>query len=160
MVETEALKQWAVTVVLSALAGAVIQILMPKGKTERAVKIVLSLFFLCALLSPFLTGDLSFDMLDSSVKGSLPDFSEQQEKLNETVLNQTQTQTEIFICETAREYGIEEVKAEVLMDISEAGDIVIDKIKISVPVKERNRAFEYISEIEELFGVKPALDLF
>lgn len=46
------------------------------------------------------------------------------------------------------------------MDISESGNIFINEIKISVPVKERSRALEFVDEAEEKFGVKPILDLF
>lgn len=162
MVKTEALKQWAVTVIFSAVAGAVIQLLMPKGKTESAVKIILSLFFLGALLSPFLTGELDFKSADINDKLIFPktEFSNGEEKLNETILNQMQNETELFICEAARKAGIEEIKAEVCMDISESGGIFINEIKISVPVKERNRALEFADEAEKKFGVKPILDLF
>lgn len=162
MVKTEALKQWAVTVIFSAVAGAVIQLLMPKGKTESTVKIILSLFFLSALLSPFLTGNFDFKSGGINDKLIFPktEFSNREEKLSETVLNQIKTETEKSICSYARKAGIEEIKAEVRMDISESGNIFINEIKISVPVKERSRALEFVDEAEEKFGVKPILDLF
>lgn len=156
------LKQWAVTIVISAVFGAVIQILTPKGKVERAVKTTLSLFFLCALISPMLTGELSVDSknFDNLFTSPSAEISERQNNLNQTVLNQVKYQTENTISQMAYELGIEEINTEVFTDISEENGIVINKINISVPARYRNKAAELLPAVKKAFGVTPALDVF
>lgn len=50
----EALKQWAFSICCAMVACGIMQILMPKSSLERMFKLVVSVFFLCCLLSPFL----------------------------------------------------------------------------------------------------------
>lgn len=158
----ETLKQWAVTIIMTALSGAVIQILMPKGKTERMMNIVLSLFFLCAILSPFITGSSQalWDEFNNKILISDTEFSDEQESLNKTVLEETEKETENIIYKLAAQEGFSGINVEVNMDISGTNSISIDEIKISVPAAERNKAIEWISSIEKTFNVTVTLDLF
>ncbi|MDR2753732.1 MAG: hypothetical protein LBB50_05440 [Oscillospiraceae bacterium] len=48
----EFLRNWALTVALSALAGGVVWLLAPKGSVQKAVRTVVAVFLLCAFLSP------------------------------------------------------------------------------------------------------------
>lgn len=158
----EALKQWAVTIIMTALSGAVIQILMPKGKTERMVNIILSLFFLCAILSPFITGTSQslWDELNDKIFIPEAELSDKQENLNETILKETEKETENAIYKLAVQEGFSEINVNVNMDISGTNSISIDEIKISVPAAERNKAIEWISSLEKMFNVPVTLDLF
>lgn len=157
----EVLKQWAVTVIFSSIFGAAVQLLTPKGKMERAVKTTVSLFFLCALLSPFLTGkfDFAWDDFDDKKLFFKSEILSQQENLNKTVLNQMQTEAENIIYKMVRSADINEASVNVDMDISEENSIVINEIKISVPVKDRNAAVKLLPDVKETFGVMPVLDL-
>lgn len=158
----ETLKQWAVTIIMTALSGAVIQILMPKGKTERMVNIILSLFFLCAILSPFITGSTKalWDELNNKILIPEAEFSANQVSLNETVLRETEKETENAIYKLAVQEGFSEINVQVNMDISGTNSISIDEIKISVPAAERNKAIQWISSLEKMFNVTVTLDLF
>jgi len=50
----ETLREWALTVALSALAGGIVWLLAPKGSVQKAVRAVVAVFLLCAFLSPLL----------------------------------------------------------------------------------------------------------
>ena len=49
------MKQWAFGITISAIVGAVILFLSPEGATEKLVRAAVSLFLMCAILSPFLS---------------------------------------------------------------------------------------------------------
>ena len=50
----ETLRNWALTVALSALAGGIVWLLAPKGSVQKAVRTVVAVFLLGAFLSPLL----------------------------------------------------------------------------------------------------------
>jgi len=48
----EALRSWALTVAIAALAGGIVRLLSPKGSVEKALRTVVAVFLLSAFLSP------------------------------------------------------------------------------------------------------------
>jgi hypothetical protein len=61
----ETLREWALTVALSALAGGIVWLLAPKGSVQKAVRAVVAVFLLCAFLSPLLArqgGSLEWEL--------------------------------------------------------------------------------------------------
>ena len=64
MIDIESLRNWALTVALAALAGGIVRLLTPKGSVQKAVRVVVAVFLLCAFLSPLLSrGGTSFDWI-------------------------------------------------------------------------------------------------
>jgi len=60
----EALRTWALTVALAALAGGIVRLLTPKGSVEKAVRTVVAVFLLSAFLSPMLSrGGVNLDWI-------------------------------------------------------------------------------------------------
>ena len=58
----EALRTWALTVAIAALAGGIVRLLTPRGSVEKAVRVVVAVFLLAAFLSPmFGRGGVSLD---------------------------------------------------------------------------------------------------
>ena len=49
----EALRIWALSVAMAALAGGLVWLLAPKGSVQKALRALISVFLLCAFLSPF-----------------------------------------------------------------------------------------------------------
>lgn len=48
----DAIKSWAVTVCLAALAAGIAGIVAPSGKLEKTYRFAVSLFFLCCMVTP------------------------------------------------------------------------------------------------------------
>ena len=59
------MKQWAFGITISAIVGAVILFLSPEGATEKLVRAAVSLFLMCAILSPFLSNSDPTKIFDS-----------------------------------------------------------------------------------------------
>lgn len=49
----QVVREWAVGMCAAAIAGAAAKLLMPSGSLEKSVKIVVSVFLLCAMILPF-----------------------------------------------------------------------------------------------------------
>jgi len=56
----ETLRNWALTVVLSALAGGIVWLLAPKGSVQKSLRMVVAVFLLSAFITPLLRGGGSF----------------------------------------------------------------------------------------------------
>lgn len=52
----DAIRSWALGLTAAAIIGAVTLMLTPKGSVEKSVEVAVSLFILCALLGPFVSG--------------------------------------------------------------------------------------------------------
>lgn len=122
MNKTETLKQWALTVAVSAAAGAVILMLTPDGALNKSVRTAVSLFMVIAMLSPFIKG-IDFDDFTLNYETA------EETDLTETVKEQMKTVTENKIIEILSEYGI---KAEgINIDISTNGEtLTVEKITV------------------------------
>ena len=119
----ETVKQWALTVAISAAAAAVILMLTPDGALNKSVRTAVSLFLMIAMLSPFLKGvdfnDFRIDIEDSS-----------QTDLTDAVEEQMKTAVSEKISEILLDCGI---KSEgINIDISVDGETMrVEKIEIT-----------------------------
>jgi len=69
----EALRTWALTVALAALAGGIVRLLTPKGSVEKALRTVVAVFLLSAFLSPmFSRGNINLDWILPAELGQAP----------------------------------------------------------------------------------------
>ncbi|MDR0530557.1 MAG: hypothetical protein LBG83_00620 [Oscillospiraceae bacterium] len=71
----DAIRNWALTVALSALAGGIVWLMTPKGSVQKAVRTVVAVFLLCAFLSPLFNGrrGLNLEFLPEA-EATLPNF--------------------------------------------------------------------------------------
>ena len=59
------IKQWTLGITVSAIVGAIILFISPEGSTEKLVRTAVSLFLMCAILSPFITNADPMDIFNS-----------------------------------------------------------------------------------------------
>jgi len=60
----ETLRTWALSVAMAAMAGGLVWLLAPKGSVQKALRALISVFLLCAFLSPFFAhGGISLDWI-------------------------------------------------------------------------------------------------
>ena len=73
----ETVRQWALTVAISAVAGAVILMLAPDGAVNKSVRTAVSLFLIVAMMSPFVKGvDISDFNILAAEEYEQPDLTE------------------------------------------------------------------------------------
>lgn len=119
----ETVKQWALTVAISAAAATVILMLTPDGAMSKSVRTAVSLFLMIAMLSPFIKGvdlnDFRIDIDDS-----------EQTDLTDVVKEQMKAAVETKISEILLDCGI---KSEgINIDISTDGETMrVEKIEIT-----------------------------
>lgn len=127
----DAIKGWAISICMAALAGTVVHFLSPSGNTQRIFKVVLSVFFITVLVYPLgLLNGVADDIVDSY---TYPDtYLDNAEEIGEIVLEQSINQIKIYVEETARKIGIEECEISVKTDIDDNECIVITNIDVVI----------------------------
>ena len=119
----ETLRHWALTVAVSAVAGAIINMLSPKGSLGKSVRTAVSLFMLIAMLAPFV-GETDFsDFLSFSEA----EYSEND--ISDTVKNEIKASVEAEIRKILSDCGIK--SADVSIDITvDKGTVTVGGIEI------------------------------
>jgi len=84
----DALKQWAFSICCAMVACGMAQLLLPKSGMERIFKLCVSVFFLCALLSPILLA--SPELRISVEEYSQEDIQRRAARLEELVESQAE----------------------------------------------------------------------
>lgn len=119
----ETVKQWALTVAVAAVVGAIVNMLSPKGSLGKSVRTAVSLFMLIAMLSPFVREvDFSDFLSLSSAQYSENDISE-------TVKEEMKASVEARIHKILSACGIN--SADVSIDITvDKGTVTVGRIEI------------------------------
>ncbi len=148
----DALKQWMVCIIFCALICAVINVLSPKGGTERVMKVVVSTFLVCAFLSPFISGssvDIDFE---------LPDFSEHQYSLSSEITSQmiyqTEQETEKETISLLLSLEVEYISVDAEADVNSENQIYISRITIKAKEEFRHRQKQIEANLKAMFSTE------
>ena len=119
----ETVNQWALTVAVAAVVGAIINMLSPKGSLGKSVRTAVSLFMLIAMLSPFVSEiDFSDFLSFSAAQYNGNDISE-------TVKDEMKASVETEIRRILSDCGIN--SADVSIDITvDKGTVTVGEIEI------------------------------
>lgn len=132
------LKQWAITVTLCALVGTIVYIITPEGNIKKSVKVVVSIFFIAALLSPFIKGDKIDINLNLNKKYSSESVTDSklQDNINKQMLEAAKESTIAEIKSILYSYKIYDGQIEADMDINDKNSIFIKSITIFIDDSE------------------------
>lgn len=109
-------RRWALTVTVSAVAGAVVLMLAPDGAPGKSVRTAVSLFLIVSMLSPFFGG------IDFSNFIILPEAEYEQPSLTDEAARLTERAVREKISAILSECGIN--GAEISIDISTEGESI------------------------------------
>lgn len=148
----ELLKQWMISLIFCAIVGAIVNVLSPKGGTERVMKVVVATFLICAFLSPFITGagiETDFE---------LPEFSQNKSDLSESIstsmLSQAENQTVLETEALLESLEVEYISVEASADINEENQIYIKNIAVTAFEKFSYRERQIESNLKTMFSAE------
>ena len=137
----EYLKDWAFSVCCASLICGIFKMILPEGCFGKTFKVILSVFFICTVISPLMKINLSEiknDFEISSVEENL-DNNVFYENSLEYIESEIYTSAEAFL----KNNGIEAKDIEIKINISEDYGIDINKFVLTI-AKE-----DYIDSLEE-----------
>ena len=119
----ETVKQWALSVAVSAVAGAITLMLAPEGALNKSVRTAVSLFLIAAMLTPFVKG---IDVSDFS----FPEAEYEQTDLTDAVSEQMKAAVKTKITEILDDCGIKPIEINIDISVDEE-QMRIEKIEIT-----------------------------
>ena len=147
------LRQWAVSLIISAAAVTAVIILTPRGSTDKTVKAVASIFVISVIFTPFTQMKIEIPAFEWA------DYDEEvNTNLNEAVLSVCRNAVEDSLTRRAAELNVALDEICINADINTEGCIIIHEI--SVTVKGGSCDLQKLSgELSEAAGVQVAVIL-
>lgn len=125
----EAVRSWAVCVVVCVVAAAVVQLFFPNLEKEKSVRIVVSVFLITAVLSPFLSGNgIRLDLPELASGSAQAELERISGKIDQTVATQMQQRLKQTVQGLLDDLGVPVRDIQVNTDILADGYIQIDEI--------------------------------
>ena len=137
---------WATAICVALIGGGVLSLISPSGKLKKSVSFAISLFFLCAIITPFITLNFS-DNLDFSV-------SQSDELKDETTIRLARATADRGVREILKSKEIIPQKIDTSIHINEDKSISITYIEIMLPEDKRIYESEISGMINDYFGIK------
>ena len=127
------IRNWAFSICSAAICGAVMNIILPEGSTQKIFKSVFCVFFLCCVISPLLTMDFlneknffaALEIEDADENSLESGFYEPSARIME---EEIRTKTENILRSENVEFGNISVRVNIL----ESGGIEINEFSIAV----------------------------
>lgn len=151
MVETDAFKQWAVSLIICALGGALISLLSPRGSMEKTLRAVIGIFVVSAICTPLLKLKKSDVFLPAFVAEAAPEIDT--DKLDSQIKNACKNTIGKAIDDIMNTIGIKNYEVETVVDMDEGGCIIIQRIQIKIHSINNISAAEIEALVQKKLGV-------
>ena len=156
----ETLQSWALCITFSAFGALLVHALVPKGATEKAIRVMISLFLLSAILSPFLSGKgITLTLPDQGTGDLEAQVEAAQEKINLTLVQQARQKIEEAAKLSLAEIGVTEAEIQVDMDIAEDSIISITELKVFLSDVQAGRERLIQEALEKKLGCPVTVEL-
>lgn len=147
----DAVRSWAMTACLAALAAGIAGMLVPKGNMEKMFRFALALFFLCSVLSPLLA--LRHVTLQSA---GISVSSAGTAALSSAVAEQTRAQ----VCENLEKQvravctaqGVSPVSVEVYVEQDDSGAYDPQSAQVTLPAAQMEKAQAVAAAVQSTLG--------
>ena len=148
----------AASLCVTLIATGIFSMLLPNAGWNRFAKFGVRLFLLLSLVSPFLSGNIDWDLAAASyqteadaVRSALSGLSERQ------LLETFAANLEESARETLESAGIVPDKIAAAVHIADEQRIDISELNITLPEEEKSRGDQASQLIAEAFGTEPQL---
>lgn len=150
-------REWSALLCVTTLICTLIEFLIPPGKIEKTINMVLGTFIVCAIIVPVsvLKNNLnsSFENIFSNIS-VFPQEEITKKDLSIQVSKETKNNIETVITRYLKNIKIIPQEVEILMDINKDNCIVINKCKIYISKNYENSKNLIISSIEKDLNIK------
>lgn len=127
--------EWAKNLTLAVVIVSLFEMLLPNNKTKKYVKVVMGLYILFNIMSPFVKKDFSFE-LENVIENS------KSKTVSTEVVNQTSMDTRLKqICK-------EELEKDITKKVEEQG-YVVENCKVDVKIEEDTNIKKIILKVKK-----------
>lgn len=151
----EQIREWAFAVCAAAAIGELINIIMPEGGLSKTLKSVISVFFLCTVISAFTKID--FDIADFKINENKIYESKEFEEIDSVSEEYLEEELYKSVTEILEAEEISAKDILIKINISENGSIDINKFAIAF--EQLEDPFKLEEKIYNKTGIKPNIIL-
>jgi hypothetical protein len=144
----------AVILCTCTIACVVIKMLLPQGKTQKTMNLIITAFLIIVMISPI----INLFSKSEGIEVSTPDEAKIMEEYNSKVLSVTQDNIRNSLCALLKQNSYEYSKVYVSVKTSQDNGIIIDYICIYIN-RDNKHSQDIISLTEENFGITPEIVL-
>lgn len=145
----EGLKQWLISLIFSAAAGALITVISPKGSNDKTLKTVVGIFIISSIFLPLTKMNIS----DFSLPAFANEFEIEQGEEGDFVIEMLEEELFETVSETAEEFNCEISGVEIDAGYDEDDCIIIQEIAVYYTSGETENIQMAAAETEKRLGV-------
>lgn len=149
------IKQWSLGITISAIVGAIILFISPEGSTEKLVRAAVSLFLMCAILSPFLSGA---DPIELIIGIELPEI-QSNESANGEASDYIENQIKEKISDILEECGIKNADIRISINIENGNEMKIESVQIYAEKTYENNFENAEKNLNNQLGIKTKIEV-
>jgi len=131
-----------------SLAISFIDMICPEKKFEKQLKVIFSLIFIISVITPFLKGDIIFDLPEIDIVSA--DISVENERYNDEIIKEIERNVEKGLCNELLAKNLYTEEISVSVNISDNNSISISKVIFYTENSETEE--EIYSEIRKILG--------
>lgn len=149
------IKQWAYGITVAAIIGAIVLALSPKGSTEKLVKTAVSLFLMCAILYPFISGANPIELFE---KIELPEFDTSISQ-NNSARNFLTNELKEKIAEILSQSGINDTDISIDISIENENEMKINSVQIFAAEEFKNQFEKAENALRSQLGIETKIEV-
>lgn len=143
----------AVVLCTCVIACILVKMLVPQGRTQKTMNIIITAFLIMVMISPI----KSLLSSTSSLEIFTPDESQIMDEYNSRVLSQTQDNLRNSLLSLLQQNGINPDDVFVKLKTDNENGIIIDYIYIYLSENSRVKSSDAIKVTEENFSITPEI---
>lgn len=148
----DALRQWALCLIIAAAAGTFVMSVSPRGSMDKTVRAVVGIFVVAAICSP-LAELIKSDLTVEAMADYEYEADGGAEDLQEYMLDVCREAAENQIVSAAEESGISVEEIFINADIDADNCIIIHGITVAVSAETADKSSDFSAVLEEALGV-------
>ena len=110
----EFLSKWIEQITISVIIVGVLELILPKGNLKKYIKVVLGIYVIFCMISPFVNSSSLYDLKDIDLKDYSKNTTEKSSKVNQESMNKR-----------LQDLYIEELKKDIEKKVDEEGYYVL-----------------------------------
>ena len=157
-----AVKQWAFAVCAAMVACGIAHMLLPKSNLEKMFRMVVRIFFLCAVLSPIILESPALMLeIPDSAQAQIAERSRRLEDVaNGQALNMAKGAMEETVMAKLSQKGIKAHTVTINIITNGQNDIAIESASIALEYGEEGKRADIKKELEKELGCPITLEFY
>ncbi len=149
-------KEWSSLICLSSMASIIFELILPPGKMEKMMRMVLGVFMVCIIISPFADRKNRWDLNIKKISSGYVDKEKIKfvEKINGQIEYLAQENVRRVVVGFLKDNNIKYEKIEIFMDTDEDRNISIIKCRIYLNKSDCNLKEKVRGDVEKKLRIK------